>query len=68
MYAAFSYFDKDGSGYITSDELQNACGQFGLGGCQLEDIMHEVDKDNVLTLPSRSQILFIFSATQFIFI
>ncbi|WOG98234.1 hypothetical protein DCAR_0417575 [Daucus carota subsp. sativus] len=46
MYAAFSYFDKDGSGYITSDELQNACGQFGLGGCQLEDIMHEVDKDN----------------------
>lgn len=50
MFAAFTYFDKDGSGYITSDELQHACEQFGLGGDQLEGIMHEVDKDNVLIL------------------
>ncbi|KAK1404630.1 Calcium-dependent protein kinase 20 [Heracleum sosnowskyi] len=46
MFAAFTYFDKDGSGYITSDELQLACEQFGLEGGQLEGIMHEVDKDN----------------------
>ncbi|KAK1379658.1 hypothetical protein POM88_026402 [Heracleum sosnowskyi] len=46
MFAAFTYFDKDGNGYITSDELQHACKQFGLEGGQLEGIMHEVDKDN----------------------
>lgn len=50
MFAAFTYFDKDGSGYITADELQLACEQFGLGGDQLEVIMHEVDKDHVLIL------------------
>lgn len=47
IYSAFSYFDKDGSGYITQDELQQACEQFGLGDVQLEDIMREVDQDNV---------------------
>lgn len=46
LYAAFSYFDKDGSGYITQDELQQACEQFGLGDAHLEDIMREVDTDN----------------------
>ncbi|KAG2309316.1 hypothetical protein Bca52824_029064 [Brassica carinata] len=30
MFIAFSYFDKDGSGYTTRDELQQACKQFGL--------------------------------------
>ncbi|GFP92595.1 calcium-dependent protein kinase 20 [Phtheirospermum japonicum] len=25
IFAAFSYFDKDGSGYITKDDLQHAC-------------------------------------------
>ena len=47
LFAAFSYFDKDGSGYITADELQQACEQFGLKDVQLEDIMREVDQDNV---------------------
>lgn len=47
MYAAFSYFDKDGSGYITQDELQQACEQFGLGDVHLEEIIREVDQDNV---------------------
>lgn len=47
LYAAFSYFDKDGSGYITQDELQQACEQFGLGDAHLEDIIREVDQDNV---------------------
>ncbi|XP_062165631.1 calcium-dependent protein kinase 20-like [Alnus glutinosa] len=46
LYAAFSYFDKDGSGYITPDELQQACEQFGLEDVHLEDIIREVDQDN----------------------
>ncbi|XP_031260391.1 calcium-dependent protein kinase 20-like [Pistacia vera] len=46
LYAAFSYFDKDGSGYITLDELQQACQQFGLDNTQLEEIIREVDQDN----------------------
>ncbi|XVE61349.1 hypothetical protein DITRI_Ditri06bG0032400 [Diplodiscus trichospermus] len=46
LFAAFSYFDKDGSGYITPDELQQVCEQFGLHDVHLEDIMREVDQDN----------------------
>ncbi|XVE96228.1 hypothetical protein REPUB_Repub02eG0203800 [Reevesia pubescens] len=46
LFAAFSYFDKDGSGYITPDELQQACEQFGLQDAHLEDIIREVDQDN----------------------
>ncbi|KAF7811719.1 calcium-dependent protein kinase 11 [Senna tora] len=45
LVAAFSYFDKDGSGYITIDELQQACKEFGLGDANLED-MSEIDLDN----------------------
>lgn len=51
LYAAFSYFDKDGSGYITQDELQQACEQFGLEPIHLEDIIGEVDQDNVKLFP-----------------
>lgn len=50
LFAAFSYFDKDGSGYITQDELQQACEKFGLADIRLEDIMREVDQDNVIVL------------------
>ncbi|CAI0556860.1 unnamed protein product [Linum tenue] len=46
LAAAFAYFDKDGSGYITIDELQQACKDFGLGEDPLEDIIKEIDKDN----------------------
>ncbi|GAB2295780.1 Calcium-dependent protein kinase 20 [Dionaea muscipula] len=46
LFAAFSYFDKDGSGYITPDELQQACEQFGLGDVHLEEIIQEVDQDH----------------------
>ncbi|XP_022746677.1 calcium-dependent protein kinase 20-like isoform X2 [Durio zibethinus] len=46
LFVAFSYFDKDGSGYITQDELQQACEQFGLHNVRLEDIIQEVDQDN----------------------
>ncbi|KAI4389389.1 hypothetical protein MLD38_001619 [Melastoma candidum] len=46
LVAAFSYFDKDGSGYITTDEIQQACKDFGLGDGHLEDIIKEIDQDN----------------------
>ncbi|GMI63313.1 calcium-dependent protein kinase 20 [Hibiscus trionum] len=46
LFAAFNYFDKDGSGYITPDELEQACEQFGLQDVHLEDVIREVDQDN----------------------
>ncbi|KAL6647025.1 hypothetical protein ACP70R_014462 [Stipagrostis hirtigluma subsp. patula] len=46
LFAAFSYFDKDGSGYITQDELQKACEEFGIGDAHLEDIIRDIDQDN----------------------
>ena len=47
LVAAFSYFDKDGSGYITIDELQHSCKEFGLGDVHLDEIIKEIDQDNV---------------------
>lgn len=47
LVAAFSFFDKDGSGYITIDELQQACKEFGLGDVHLDEIVKEIDQDNV---------------------
>jgi Ca2+-binding EF-hand superfamily protein len=47
LFAAFSYFDKDGSGYITQDELQKACEEFGIGDAHLEEIIRDIDQDNV---------------------
>ncbi|KAE8717065.1 Calcium-dependent protein kinase 1 [Hibiscus syriacus] len=46
LMAAFSYFDKDGSGYITQDELQKACQEFGIEEIQLDKMIGEVDTDN----------------------
>ncbi|XVE75839.1 hypothetical protein DITRI_Ditri12bG0123600 [Diplodiscus trichospermus] len=46
LLAAFSYFDRDGSGYITQDELQKACQEFGIEDIRLDEIMQEVDQDN----------------------
>ncbi|EMS58448.1 Calcium-dependent protein kinase 2 [Triticum urartu] len=46
LFAAFSYFDKDGSGYITQDELQKACEEFGIGDAHLDDIIRDIDQDN----------------------
>lgn len=48
LFAAFSYFDKDGSGYITQDELQEACEEFGIEDAQLEEMIRDVDQDNVI--------------------
>ncbi|KAG9149156.1 hypothetical protein Leryth_003154 [Lithospermum erythrorhizon] len=47
LLAAFSFFDKDGSGYITTDEIQQACKDFGLGdNISLEEIIKETDTDH----------------------
>ncbi|RRT56965.1 hypothetical protein BHE74_00048606 [Ensete ventricosum] len=46
LAAAFSYFDKDGSGYITVDELQQACKEHNMTDVLIEDIIQEVDQDN----------------------
>lgn len=47
LLSAFSYFDKDGSGFITIDELQLACKEFGLSDLHLDDMISEIDEDNV---------------------
>lgn len=52
LFAAFQYFDKDGSGYITADELQQACEEFGMGDVRLEEMIREADQDNVYNLVS----------------
>lgn len=49
LFAAFSYFDKDSSGYITQDELRQACEEFGIEDSHLEEMIREVDQDNVST-------------------
>ncbi|WOK98787.1 calcium-dependent protein kinase 26-like [Canna indica] len=46
LVAAFAYFDKDGSGYITVDELQQACKEHNMADASLEDIIREVDQNN----------------------
>ncbi|KAG2314715.1 hypothetical protein Bca52824_017837 [Brassica carinata] len=46
LVAVFSYFDKDGSAYITIDELQSACTEFGLCDTPLDDMIKEIDLDN----------------------
>ncbi|TYH57505.1 hypothetical protein ES332_D08G094000v1 [Gossypium tomentosum] len=46
-YVRFSAVpDKDGSGYITVDELQQACAEHNMTDVLLEDIIREVDQDN----------------------
>ena len=47
LVSAFQYFDKDGSGYITIDELQQSCVEHGMTDVFLEDVIKEVDQDNV---------------------
>ncbi|XP_059452726.1 calcium-dependent protein kinase 26-like [Corylus avellana] len=49
LLAAFQYFDKDGNGYITIDDLQQACEEHNMSGISLEDIedtIRNVDQDN----------------------
>ncbi|KAI7753186.1 hypothetical protein M8C21_030921 [Ambrosia artemisiifolia] len=46
IYAAFSYFDKDGSGYITVNEVQQSCKELGIDDAQIDEIIKEVDLNN----------------------
>ncbi|KAK7353833.1 hypothetical protein VNO80_19285 [Phaseolus coccineus] len=46
LVSAFSYFDKDASGYITIDEIQQACKDFGLEDVHIDEIVKEIDQDN----------------------
>ncbi|CAN4104021.1 unnamed protein product [Withania somnifera] len=47
LFTAFKYFDKDGSGFITRDELETAMQEHGIGdpSC-IREIIYEVDTDN----------------------
>lgn len=47
LVSAFAFFDKDGSGFITIDELSQACEKFGLSDVHLEDMIKDVDQNNV---------------------
>ena len=42
---AFSVFDEDGSGQITTNELHNVMSQFGLTDEELDQMIKEVDSD-----------------------
>ncbi|KAJ9182660.1 hypothetical protein P3X46_006629 [Hevea brasiliensis] len=47
IYKAFQYFDKDKSGFITTDELETAMKDFGMGDdATIKEIISEVDTDN----------------------
>ncbi|CAO2035734.1 unnamed protein product [Urochloa humidicola] len=46
LQLAFSYFDKDGSGYITVDELQQTCKEHNMPAAFLDDVIKEADHDN----------------------
>ncbi|CAN4105521.1 unnamed protein product [Withania somnifera] len=46
LLSAFSFFDKDGSGYITIEELQQACKELGLSELNLDEIIKDIDQDN----------------------
>nr|BCU41346.1 calcium-dependent protein kinase [Gentiana scabra] len=47
VYTAFQFFDKDNSGFITTDELESAMGEYGMGDpTTIKDIISEVDTDN----------------------
>lgn len=46
LFAAFAWLDKDQSGYLTIDELQQACSRYNMGDTSIEDLIREVDQDN----------------------
>ncbi|KAL3821047.1 hypothetical protein ACJIZ3_006952 [Penstemon smallii] len=47
LYKAFQYFDKDSSGFITTDELETAMQEYGMGdSLTIKEIISEVDIDN----------------------
>ncbi|WCJ28843.1 Calcium-dependent protein kinase [Euphorbia peplus] len=47
LYTAFQHFDKDNSGYITTDELEQVLREFGMhDGRDIKEVISEVDADN----------------------
>ncbi|GJP61043.1 hypothetical protein CLOP_g18254 [Closterium sp. NIES-67] len=46
LFAAFSYFDKDSSGFISTDELQDACREYGVDEECIVETMRDVDTNN----------------------
>ncbi|XP_052209389.1 calcium-dependent protein kinase 1-like [Diospyros lotus] len=47
LYTAFEFFDKDKSGYITMEELENALKQYNMGDEKtIKEIIAEVDTDH----------------------
>ncbi|KAL4333434.1 hypothetical protein GQ457_07G043110 [Hibiscus cannabinus] len=46
LYHAFQHFDKDNSGYITTEELEQALREHGMTDGNLKEILSEVDADN----------------------
>ncbi|KAK6936926.1 Protein kinase domain [Dillenia turbinata] len=47
LYTAFQYFDKDNSGYITTEELEQALREYGMNDDKdIKEIISEVDSDN----------------------
>ncbi|GFZ10483.1 calcium-dependent protein kinase 29 [Actinidia rufa] len=46
LYKAFQYFDKDGSGFITRDELRHAMTEYGMGDeATIDEVIEDVDTD-----------------------
>ncbi|ANM67379.1 calcium-dependent kinase-like protein [Arabidopsis thaliana] len=47
LYKAFQYFDKDGSGHITKEEVEIAMKEHGMGDeANAKDLISEFDKNN----------------------
>ncbi|PSS31221.1 Calcium-dependent protein kinase [Actinidia chinensis var. chinensis] len=46
LYKAFQFFDKDGSGFITRDELRHAMTEYGMGDeATIDEVIDDVDID-----------------------
>uniref|UniRef100_A0A7C8YSG2 Calcium/calmodulin-dependent protein kinase n=1 Tax=Opuntia streptacantha TaxID=393608 RepID=A0A7C8YSG2_OPUST len=46
LFEVFKYFDKDGNGYITRDELRQAMTEYGMGDEKtIDEILDDVDTD-----------------------
>ncbi|XP_077220002.1 calcium-dependent protein kinase 29 [Tasmannia lanceolata] len=47
LFKAFQFFDKDGSGFITRDELRQAMTEYGMGDdATINEVINDVDTDN----------------------
>lgn len=47
LYQTFLHFDKDNNGFISIDELQQACKEFNIDESSIADTMKEVDTNHV---------------------